>query len=40
MAINAKCNDCNEPTKYVVGFSMARMESTVAFMIATTRNAQ
>lgn len=20
MAINAKCNDCNEPTKYVVGF--------------------
>ena len=20
MAINAKCNDCEEPTKYVVGF--------------------
>lgn len=38
MVINAKCNDCKEPTKYVVGFLMAGMTYTVAFMVATTKN--
>lgn len=40
MAINAKCNDCEEPTKYVVGFFDGKNGIHGCFMIATTRNAQ
>ena len=40
MVINAKCNDCKEPTKYAVGFFDGRNDIHVAFMVVTTKNAK
>lgn len=37
MILNAKCIDCKEPTKFVAGFLMERMEATVAFTTAITK---